>query len=574
MTNHKSTSKAGLERREVEEVLQAFLDPKNEAKVFALKGDWGVGKTYLVRALLLSKNKEYYYSSVFGMSSIDELKIQLWSNFQPITKEEKSGFWGRFWGNQKPGKGLKYIKEISESVEKATKNIPMIGEIVNSSSISLFSNIIINNTLKGKLVCIDDLERASKKLRLDELLGFVETLSEEYKCKIILIYHEDKLDEDKDAQKILKDYREKVIDIEVKLTPSTDENFHIGFDKDDPDEKVIFDYLNSDSIQTNNIRVLKKIRWVLEKIRPHIKDFLPIIRQQIIEEAIFISLAKFDEKFSIGLDRLLSLDAYPQLLGSEKDEDRNLYFAAMNLGYSRSSISDEIVHLVETSICDYKKITEVGKQLNDREEQNKIKEKLHEAYVPYSESFGFTEKELYKNLTSFLENYCLFLGSHELRELENIAQAIDLDLSKYKRAWLKNKINSLDTFQPLNYLQSLLKEFPELKEFSDLMSQFEEKIKSIGETMSITQVLSKMLENKSWSEVEANYLNERTVEDYKEWLLERHSDKYYLVKQGLRMGESYSQILKQAIIELAKKSKLNAMRAKYLYDISIDTPEV
>ena len=52
MTNRKSTSKAGLERREVEEALQAFLDPKNEAKVFALKGDWGVGKTHLARTLL------------------------------------------------------------------------------------------------------------------------------------------------------------------------------------------------------------------------------------------------------------------------------------------------------------------------------------------------------------------------------------------------------------------------------------------------------------------------------------------------------------------------------------------
>lgn len=143
-------------------------------------------------------------------------------------------------------------------------------------------------------------------------------------------------------------------------------------------------------------------------------------------------------------------------------------------------------------------------------------------------------------------------------------------MSKYKRAWLKNKINNLDTLQPLNYLQSLLKEFPELKEFSDLMSQFEEKIKSIGETMSITQVLSKMLENKSWSEVEANYLNERTIEDYKEWLLERHPDKYYLIKQGLKMDEKGSQTLKQAIIELAQNSKLNAMRAKYLYGIDIE----
>lgn len=303
MTNHKSTSKAGLERRGVEEALQAFLDLNNKAKVFALKGDWGVGKTHFAKTLLSNKNKEYYYASVFGISSIDELKIQLWSNFQPVDKEEKS----RFWGNQKPRKGLKHIKEISESIEKATKGIPL-GGIVTSSSISLISNVIINNALKEKLICIDDLERSSKKLRLDELLGFVESLAEEYECKIILIYCEDKFDEE--AKKTLNEYREKVIDIEVKLDPSVEENFHLEFDKDDPDEEIIFSYLRKEYIQTNNIRVLKKIRWVLEKLRPYIKDFLPIIRQQIIEEAIFISLAKFDKKFSIDLDRLLSLDIY------------------------------------------------------------------------------------------------------------------------------------------------------------------------------------------------------------------------------------------------------------------------
>ncbi|MBM0745158.1 hypothetical protein JOY44_27150 (plasmid) [Phormidium sp. CLA17] len=557
MTNHKSTSKAGLERRRVEEALQAFLAPENEAKVFALKGDWGVGKTYLVKTLLLNKNKEYHYSSVFGISSIDELKIQLWSNFQPITKEEKSGLWG----NQKPRKGLRHIKEISESIEKLTKG-SSLGGIITSSSISLLSNVIINNTLKGKLICIDDLERSSKKLRLDELLGFVESLTEEYKCKIILIFCEDKFDEE--AKKILNEYREKVIDIEVKLDPSVEENFHLEFDKDDPDEKIIFNYLRNEYIQTNNIRVLKKIRWVLEKIRPYIKDFLPIIQKQIIEEAIFISLAKFDKKFSIDLDRLLSLDDYQQLLGSEKDEDRNLYFAAMTLGYSGSPISDEIVHLVETSICDYKKISETGKQLNDREQQNRIRERLQEVYVFYSESFGSSETELCKKVIEFLDNYCLFIEFGELRELENITQAIDLDMSSYKRTWLKHQVDSSDSPQSLNYLRSLFQEFP------DLMSEVEEKIKSIGETMSITQVLSKSLQNKSGSEIETNYLNERTLEDYKEWLLERDPDKYSLIKQGLKTGKKYSQTLKQAIIELAQKSKLNAMRAKYLYDIDIE----
>lgn len=59
----------------------------------------------------------------------------------------------------------------------------------------------------------------------------------------------------------------------------------------------------------------------------------------------------------------------------------------------------------------------------------------------------------------------------------------------------------------------------------------------------------------------------RTVEDYKQWLLERHSDKRRMVRQALEMGESCSQALKQAIIELAYESKLNALRAEKLYGI-------
>jgi len=76
-----SKPKTGLDRSKAEKSLESFLDLKNEAKVFVLKGEWGVGKTHLVKEFLSKKEREYYYGSVFGISSINELKMQLWSNF-------------------------------------------------------------------------------------------------------------------------------------------------------------------------------------------------------------------------------------------------------------------------------------------------------------------------------------------------------------------------------------------------------------------------------------------------------------------------------------------------------------
>ncbi|MBD1865379.1 MULTISPECIES: P-loop NTPase fold protein [Trichocoleus] len=272
MTESKNKLKPGLERREIEKVLESFLDLKSEDKVLAIKGDWGVGKTHLVKEFLRKNEKEYYYDSVFGVSSVDELKMKLLSNFQPVFKKEENGFLGKL----TLGRSVKYTKENSEIIGKIIEKAPMIGGIVSavtSSGISLISNIIISKLLKGQLVCIDDIERKSEKLQLDELLGFIESLVEDQKCKVILIYYEDRIYEDAKVKKILEEYREKVIDIEIKFQPSVDENFYIAFGENDPDEKFILDYLTREGIQTNNIRVLKKLQWNLKNLRPYMENY-------------------------------------------------------------------------------------------------------------------------------------------------------------------------------------------------------------------------------------------------------------------------------------------------------------
>lgn len=555
---NKSNINIGLERQEAEKVLRAFLHEKSEVKVLAIKGDWGIGKTHLVREFLANNIKRYYYGSVFGISSIDELKIKLLSNLQAINKEENN-----FLSKVSLGRIINSIKESSKAIEKLIEKIPVIGEIgstMSSSGVSLIGSIVINKLFENQLICIDDIERKSKKLQLDELLGFVESLVAEQKCKVILIYYEDKLNEDIRAKKTLKEYREKVIDIEIKLSPSAAENFYIGFGRNYPDEEFIFDYLRKESIQTNNIRVLKKLRWVLEQLRPYTRDFLPIVRHQIIKEITFISLAKFDKKFPVNLDELLSLGDYPKILANKVNEDENLYLTALSLGYSGSSISDEIVCLVETSICNYDKFFEAGKQLNDAEKSKKVRERLSEAYAPYSESFSSSEEDLCKNLKEFLNNYLFFIDLHQLQQIEAISQAIELDLIKYKRDWLKYQVDNLNTFESLKSIEPLLRDFP------ILTPVLKEKINSLKKKMSINEVLVNALRNRSWSLEEADYLNAHTVEDYKQWLLTRDSDQYYMVKQGLSMEISN---LRQAIIELAQESSLNFMRAKNLYNIDI-----
>lgn len=554
MVNTQKRSKASLERREVEAVLEAFLDQESEAKVFALKGDWGVGKTYLVKKLLLDIEETYFYSSVFGVLSIDELKMRLWSNFQTVNKEKKT-----------PSSILDLKKLINYTKNHSGNLSGIFGKSVGgvaSLAIPLISNMVINNSLKGQLICIDDIERKSKKLQLDEFLGFAESLVEELNCKVIFIFCEDKLcDEDKKA---LTEYREKVIDMEVKLDPSTQENFYIGFGKDNPDEGIIYNYLTHKDVQTNNIRVLKKLQWILEKFRPHIEDFLPVIRQKIISEIILISLAKLDRKFPIPLESILSFKDYStERLSSRTEESEALYFTAIRLGYSNSIITNEIIQFVETSVCDYSSFIEEGKRLNDREKNKKIRERLGEIYQSFYESFSWSEVKLHKDLKDYLDGYHLFLDFYELIELEEFSKAIDLDLDFYKKSWLKHRIDESNIFESLSSLQSVLQGYP------DLLAELRQKMETAERTMSITQVISQSLKNDSWSKRETDYLDSRSVEEYKQWLLERHPEQYYMVKHVLSLGKDCAQTLRQAIIQIAQESKLKSWMAKNLYGIDI-----
>ena len=84
--------------------------------------------------------------------------------------------------------------------------------------------LAIPSLLKDKFLIIDDIERKHDKLSIDEILGFIDECVQSYNCRILVILNDDKL-KDKD---IWEQFREKVIDQELRLDTSPAEAFAIA----------------------------------------------------------------------------------------------------------------------------------------------------------------------------------------------------------------------------------------------------------------------------------------------------------------------------------------------------------
>ena len=228
-------------RAQVEQVLTLFMSDNN-FQVLALKGKWGVGKTHLIKDFLDRKKQDFYYASVFGLSSIDQLKSRILAghkpkidnptiseNLQTDVKIVGKRLLGNIWG---------FFSKNSSRIEKNSGigDFKIAGSLITMTG-DLAFNLIFNN-IKDSLMCIDDLERKSN-LSLDEILGFTEYLVQDLKCKVIIIYNEEELVKDEAAKEVLSKYREKVIDIEVELNPTVEENFSFVFKEDETHLNII-----------------------------------------------------------------------------------------------------------------------------------------------------------------------------------------------------------------------------------------------------------------------------------------------------------------------------------------------
>lgn len=245
-------------------------------KCVLIKGEWGIGKTYFLRKKYLC-DKKYIYISLFGLDSIEEIKIEIYSKLNKV---------------------LNFIKNGINRMKGSSINLPF-----TSISIPYLENDIekaIEKKCKKEkfIIVIDDLERKSSNIKMEAILGIIESISNIKNSLIIVVANENKIIEkeksiyfnfsEKVIQKIYNVDRYSYTAINTILKNSID-----AIDIDKELKKIIssatLEIFNSNYV--NNLRTLEKGLNFVKLLIKHI-NFLELgLTNKQIFELIIISLA-------------------------------------------------------------------------------------------------------------------------------------------------------------------------------------------------------------------------------------------------------------------------------------------
>ncbi|EAI7261894.1 hypothetical protein IO476_001660 [Campylobacter coli] len=184
-------------KNKVVNLLKQYSLSNESAIAIAIDGEWGVGKSYMYHKIIEEEIKKELnitpiYTSVFGKKDENEIIKDLVSQF--LTIENKNA---------------DTIRDFIEGTFKFFgKNIDI------DSLFKFFKKEHMSNTI----VCIDDFERLSDKIPVQDVLGLISELKENKGCHVILLYNSSKININ--SQEQFNNYIEKIIDITYNYTPN------------------------------------------------------------------------------------------------------------------------------------------------------------------------------------------------------------------------------------------------------------------------------------------------------------------------------------------------------------------
>lgn len=262
----------------MDKVTQAVLQYLNNHQTLGalqIDGPWGCGKTHFVKNILLDaigqneKNRVRDASSrgleigervplmisLFGVKSIEELSRQL------LFASTKSRY----------GFSEKRIDKIKEGFTTIAKFIPYVKDVDWEKAFKMSPETCLRMLNEDSIIILDDLERLSTSIDIEDVLGFVNDLVENYNFKVILISNQDKFKESS-----IK-FKEKVIE---KTIPFRIDVFSIIKEMARKYNTILPDFLSLDYIarfltsekdnheQAKILSNLRTIRFALSQFAP------------------------------------------------------------------------------------------------------------------------------------------------------------------------------------------------------------------------------------------------------------------------------------------------------------------
>jgi len=192
-----------------------LLDDLNNGKTIMLSGAWGAGKTHFwqnkiepsLSEQLKAKGKACVYVSLYGKESISDIKSSIFLEaYKSVYNEDF----------------------ISKTVSKLSDVAKVLGKQKNVEAFNKLNQAEKENKSKellenGSVICLDDFERKSKKIDLNDLFGLISDLALSLECKIVIILNSDVFT-GKEAE-VFRNVKEKTINKFFYFEPTIEELF-------------------------------------------------------------------------------------------------------------------------------------------------------------------------------------------------------------------------------------------------------------------------------------------------------------------------------------------------------------
>ncbi len=540
--------------KKVQRAVEDFL-ANGTPEVLAIKGAWGVGKTYFWDKFvkLASQDRRYRfqryaYVSLFGVSSLDELKFAIFERTVDRSQiGERISIDNLKQNATNLAKGLG--RKASWLIEMIT--IPWlknVGPLVHSAAFL---------TIKDMLVCLDDFERKGEKLSVKDVLGIVSLLRDQKNCHVVMIFNDIKLGEE--AQKEYKDLREKVIDVEVIFNPDPNEAASLAFSDESDISRRIRDF--SIKLRINNIRVLRKIERAINRINILLGEFEPeVLNQALMTMTLFGSCYySNDEEF------YQYIKSRHQIYIDKKDKTpQQQYWDGLLSDYGfiyMDELDLILAKIIEQGYVEEDCLLREARKVNAQVIANKSENSFRDAWNLFHDTFAHNEEELVNALEKGLKENAEYISPANLNGTVHLLKNLGKDnlASELIDAYIEKNKSKTQLFDLTNY--------PFSADVTDkeLITKFNLTYNEAKEIKTLEDVLRKISGQNAWGTSDEEVLQAASEEDFYQLFKTqegRHLNSY--VKTCLRFEAA-----KRALFRIGKENNLNRIRVER-FGISIE----
>lgn len=546
-----------MQIKSIDEIIRSFLISKTPG-VLAIKGKWGVGKTYTWTQILEREKhnlalKKYCYVSLFGISSMEELSLAIFSKTQDVnligTDLSLKSFWKNPWLRS---------KEVSMKLGNFMRNL----EFPYSKNIGVSLEHIAPFFLTETNICIDDFER-NTEIKAEQLLGFVSFLKEEKKCKVVLIFNDEELPE----KNVYESYREKVIDTELLFSTTPADAFSIAVPMDFANRELIKEYVLK--LKINNIRLLLKILKTIDLVTPYTKHSSKELMKQIIPSMVLFMWAYYDK--SSGKPPLDFILKWNRLSWSaskaQNPEDQAIKdgWAAQIRAYGFTHIDEldlAISKVVEHGHCEETGLEEALKSANKSIQNANQQQEFENAWRLFHDSLGEDEELLIASLAKGFKDAYQFITPLNLNASVRLLRNLGKDeiADELIDIYVNGRRDETALFN--------LDEYPFAADLDDenLRGAFKIAYENSRTYQSLRDVALSISKSNGWSEDALHVFESASVDDFYQLFTENQGENLARLIKGCLYFQSVAGLQhlaekpRLALKLIGESSRLNALR--------------